>query len=70
VVEEPPVSSLLSRRVRWAVTDGFSFEHALADKGYDSNAFVESITRSGAIAVIPSRSNRKEPREYDRQRFL
>jgi len=52
-----------------ALTEGFSFEHALADKGYDSNAFVESVTNSGATAVIPPRSNRKDPREYDRYRY-
>jgi transposase len=48
-----------------ALTDSFTFDNALADKGYDSDAFVESITSSGANAVIPPRSNRKNPREYD-----
>ena len=37
----------------------------IADKGYDSNAFVELIEASGMEAVIPPRSNRKSPREYD-----
>ena len=36
-----------------------------ADKGYDSNAFVELIEAIGMEAVIPPRSNRKSPREYD-----
>ena len=48
-----------------ALTDGFTFEHLLADKGYDKDAFAQSISDSGAVAVIPPRSNRKEPREYD-----
>jgi transposase len=52
-----------------ALTKGFSFQYGLADKGYDSNAFVQSITDSGATAVIPPRSNRKEPREYDQYRY-
>ena len=37
----------------------------IADKGYDSDAFVESVESSGAEAVIPPRKNRKCPREYD-----
>jgi hypothetical protein len=37
----------------------------LADKGYDSDAIVEHIENTGAKAVIPPKSNRKQPREYD-----
>lgn len=37
----------------------------VADKGYDSDAFVEAITAHGAQAVIPPRSNRINPRQYD-----
>ena len=40
-------------------------ESVLADKGYDSNAFIEMITALEAQAVIPSRKSRKEPRDYD-----
>ena len=40
-------------------------EKVIADKGYDSAALVEAIEARGAEAVIPPRSNRKEPREYD-----
>ena len=37
----------------------------MADKGYDSNAFVEMDEARGSVAVIPPRSNRKNPRSYD-----
>lgn len=41
----------------------------LGDKGYDSSALVETIEGLGAEAVIPSRKNRKEPREHDRELY-
>jgi transposase len=37
----------------------------LADMAYDSNAVVDAAKRQGAEAVIPSKKNRKVPREYD-----
>jgi transposase len=48
-----------------ALVSGIAAEHVIADKGYDSSDLVEAIEAGGAEAVIPSRSNRKEPREYD-----
>jgi len=39
----------------------------IADKGYDSDRFIEEIEESGAEAVIPPRSNRKEQRSYDKE---
>jgi transposase len=41
----------------------------IADKAYDSKASVDMIEARGAEAVIPSLSSRKEPREYDRERY-
>lgn len=41
-------------------------EFIVADKGYDSDAFVEAITTQGSQAVIPPRSNRLNPRSFDR----
>ena len=41
----------------------------IADKSYDSKAFVESIAARGAEAVIPSLASRKEQRAYDRERY-
>ena len=45
---------------------GFSATYVLADKGYDSNSFVDAIEASGAKAVIPPRNNRKIARKYDK----
>jgi len=49
-----------------ALIEGFTASYVLADRGYDSDVFIEAITHTGAIPVIPSRRNRKQPREYDR----
>ena len=38
----------------------------LADKGYDSQAFVDYLAKEGIDALIPSRSNAKHPRTYDK----
>jgi transposase len=38
----------------------------IADKGYDSDAFVNTIRAARAKAVIPPRSNRKTKRRYSR----
>ena len=37
-------------------------EALLADKGYDSDAFVETLDSRGVMPVIPSKANRKNPR--------
>ena len=37
----------------------------IADKGYDPGQFRQSIVERGMTPVIPPRSNRKEPHEYD-----
>lgn len=39
----------------------------MAGKGYDADAFVETIVLQGSQAVIPPRSNRINPRSFDRQ---
>ena len=46
--------------------EGFEAEYILADKGYDSDAFLLAISGSGATAVIPPRKNRITAREYDK----
>jgi hypothetical protein len=45
----------------------FFAEYVLADKGYDSNAFIHLIESQGSQAVIPPRRNRKEQRDYDKE---
>lgn len=49
-----------------ALIKGFKVEYVLADKGYDSDAFIQVINDSGATAVIPPRKNRLSPRKYDK----
>jgi transposase len=40
-----------------------------ADAAYDSDAVVAAAKRQGAEAVIPSKKNRKLPREYDKHLY-
>ncbi len=44
-------------------------DKVLADKAYDSDALIAQIEAQGATPVIPSRANRKEPRDYDREDY-
>ena len=37
----------------------------VGDRAYDSDAFVDHVTTLGMPAVIPSRTNRREPRTLD-----
>ena len=48
-----------------ALIAGFTTDTVLADKGYDSDAFVVKIESQGAQAVIPPRSNRTVQRPVD-----
>ena len=41
-------------------------EYLLADRAYDTDAIVAEALAQGMEPVIPPRSNRREPREYDR----
>lgn len=41
-------------------------EITIADKGYDSEPFVKALESEEIEVVIPSRENRKEPRDYDK----
>ena len=52
-----------------ALLEGLPIEVVIADKGYDSKAVVDGIEARGAEAIIPSLSNRKEQRVYDRERY-
>jgi transposase len=45
--------------------EGLACKYVLADRGYDSNAIIESIENQGAQAVIPSKKNRLEQRDTD-----
>lgn len=52
-----------------ALIESIPTDAVVADKGYDSDVFVGTITRTGAQAVIPPRSNRNTPRDFDRNRY-
>lgn len=41
----------------------------VADKGYDADHFVTRIEATGAEVVIPPRSNRLAPRQFDRHLY-
>ncbi len=40
-----------------ALIEGFNSDFVVADRGYDSNQFIEIIELSGATAIIPPRHN-------------
>ena len=45
--------------------EGISADALLADRGYDANEIVAYALDAGMDVVIPSKKNRKHPREYD-----
>lgn len=44
-------------------------EAFLADRGYDADAIREEIAAAGVEAVIPARSNRRNPVPHDREKY-
>lgn len=52
-----------------ALIEGFEPAFVLADKGYDSDQFIDEIKKLGATPVIPPRRNRKELRHYDEELY-
>ena len=49
--------------------EGVSAQACLADKGYDSDAFLAWLKERGILAVIPPKANRKEQRGCDWWRY-
>jgi len=49
--------------------EGIGAAAVIADKGYDSDALVQSIQAAGAISVIPPRSHRKQLRHFDSHQY-
>nr|WP_255896849.1 IS5 family transposase [Rufibacter sediminis] len=49
--------------------EGYRAGAVLADRGYDSDAFIASIRESGAEVVIPSKRNRLRQRHIDRNLY-
>ena len=52
-----------------ALIEGIKNAAVLGDKGYDADAFIKKIQQQNCIPVIPPRSNRKQPREYDEELY-
>jgi len=44
---------------------GFTSRRVIADKGYDSRAFLDAVEASGAEAIIPARKCSTRPRAFD-----
>ncbi|WP_154661661.1 transposase, partial [Megalodesulfovibrio gigas] len=44
---------------------GLNATNYFGDKAYDCNSLIDFIEQRGAVAVIPSKRNRREPRPYD-----
>ncbi len=40
--------------------------HAIMDKGYDSDGIREHLIAQDIVPVIPPKSNRRAPRDYDK----
>ncbi len=49
--------------------EGVPGQVVAADKAYDCDALIDTMTANGAQAVIPPRANRTEPRDYDRHLY-
>ena len=48
---------------------GIETAYVIAGKGYESNKMLAFIQSTGATAVIPSKSNRRDPWEYGRELY-
>ena len=48
---------------------GVPAENLIADKAYDSNEMIEMTKLSATAAIIPSKKNRKEQRDFDRHLY-
>ena len=51
----------------YVLIEGVQATYALMDKAYDADKLIEQLIQQGIIPVIPPKSNRKEPRDYDCQ---
>ena len=49
--------------------EGYEPQALLADKGYDSDELIKSVTAQGIVAVIPPKKNRIKQREYDQHLY-
>ena len=49
-----------------ALLEGVIDAHVIADKGYDSKDLRLNLTQKGCKPIIPSKSNSKNPHQYDK----
>lgn len=52
-----------------ALMENYEPKALIADKAYDSDDLIKSVTAQGIVAVIPPRKNRQQQREYDRHLY-
>jgi transposase len=52
-----------------ALIDGLSCRQLLADRAFDANRVREALTGAGIEPVIPPKSNRRFPAEFDRDTY-
>ena len=52
-----------------ALLEGIECQCLIADRGYDSDAFIEELTSKDIEVVIPPRKSRTEPRDYDKEKY-
>ena len=52
-----------------ALLEGIECQCLIADRGYDSDAFIEELTSRDIEVVIPPRKRRIEPRDYDKEKY-
>jgi len=53
-----------------SLLDGYKADAVIADKGYDSDEFLNHINLNAMESVIPPRSCRKQERIYDKERYV
>ncbi len=49
--------------------EGLKAKAILADKGYDADYVVDAAEAMGAEVVIPAKSNRRKPRDFDKDLY-
>jgi transposase len=52
-----------------ALIDGLSCGHLLADRAFDANWLREALSEAKIEAVIPPKSNRRFPAEFDQETY-
>lgn len=52
-----------------ALIEGHQAQFVLGDKAYDAESILESISATGAEAIIPPKANRNKQREYDKELY-